>query len=204
MCRFSIWGAAMAAGEATRYVLPNVHDFDDAHDLGPATAKPHGHGSASQASSIPAAPPTSTSSDPSAIFMAAMLPLILSLTQSISPHPLVPVPAPSPLVMPMSRDALLTIEGPPFEPGITTDFPFLPTHTLECVLAFKEDVGINIVHKVDALDHHDLTPNIIHEVPHEHLAGIPGLSEGKAIKFQLFCHQWTKEFSQKLKQKEVV
>jgi hypothetical protein len=36
----------------------------------------------------------------------------------------------------MSCDILPTNEDPLVEPGIAVNFPFLPTHILECILAF--------------------------------------------------------------------
>ncbi|EUC63107.1 hypothetical protein RSOL_479280, partial [Rhizoctonia solani AG-3 Rhs1AP] len=201
MRRFAIWGAAIAAGDATRHVPPNVPEFDGPHGLGPTTTRPRGRGSATQAAPV-AAPPTSPS-NPSSIFIAALLPLILSLTQSAIPRPLAPVPAPVASILDNTSSTIEPLSELP-EPGIATSFPFLPTHTMECILAFKDEVGVDIIDKLGVLDHRDLTPNIIHEVPHEHLAGILGLSEGKAIKFQMFCRWWTREFSQKLKQKEIV
>ncbi|KAG8749059.1 hypothetical protein FRC11_011622 [Ceratobasidium sp. 423] len=131
--QFTIWSAAVAAGDATRHIPPNVAEFDGHQGLGPATTKPRGHGSTSAI-----APPVTpaTPSDPIAMFMAAMVPLLVSLTQSMVPHP----------------------TPPPVE----------------------------------------------ERVPHEHLAGVLGVSEGKTIQFQLYCHQWAKEFSCKRKEKEVV
>lgn len=150
--------------------------------------------------------------------MAAMVPLLMSLTQSVMPRAGLAPPMVPPLpVMDAPAAALPCADSSESEePGVATGFMFLPTHTLECLLAFKEDTGINIVEKAAALDHRDLTPDLIPEVcrspyiasascsscvqvPHDHLAGVLGVSEGKALKFQLFCRQWAKNFSRKQK-----
>ncbi|EUC54458.1 hypothetical protein RSOL_050110 [Rhizoctonia solani AG-3 Rhs1AP] len=190
-----------AAGEATRHIPPNVPEFDGPQGIGPATTKPRGRGGSSHTSSATAsATPSNAASDPTALFMAAMVPLFISLAQSMAPRPVLPVAEPT-----VTKDAEPTQDlADVSEPGVATSFTFLPSHTFNCVLAFKVDVGIDIISKVDALDHRDLTPDIIPEVPHEHLAGVLGVSEGKAIRFRLHCRQWAREFSRKRKEKELV
>ncbi|KAF8701569.1 hypothetical protein RHS03_06503, partial [Rhizoctonia solani] len=194
-CRFAIWSAAVAAGDATCHTPPNVAEFDGHQGLGPATTKPCGRGSASTIAS-PATPTTLL--DPTAMFMAAMVPLLVSLTQTIAPHPTPQVEEKVAKVAVVLADDLTDTD----EPGVATGFTFLPSHTFNCVLTFKLDTGINLVDKVAALDHCNLTPDIIPEVPHEHLAGVLGVSEGKTIQFQLYCRQWAKDFSHKRKEKE--
>lgn len=40
----------------------------------------------------------------------------------------------------------------------------LPSHTLDCLIAFKDEAEINIVDELKTLEHRDLTPDIIPEV----------------------------------------
>lgn len=200
--RFAIWAAAMAAGDATRFVPPNVAEFDGPQGLGTAVSKPRGRGPAQRAPSTATTP--STSSDATAMLMAAMVPLLVSLTRSVGP-PAGPAPPVSPPSIAVNIPDVATDANAlePGEPGIASGFLFLPSHTLDCLLAFKDETGINILEKAAALDHRDLTPDIIPEVPHDHLAGVLGVSEGKTLKFQLFCRRWAREFSRKQKEKEV-
>lgn len=155
------------------------------------------------------------------MLMAAMVPLLVSLTRSVGP-PAGPAPPVSPPSIAVNIPDVATDANAlePGEPGIASGFLFLPSHTLDCLLAFKDETGINILEKAAALDHRDLTPDIIPEVrdgvhpavydphttfqvPHDHLAGVLGVSEGKTLKFQLFCRRWAREFSRKQKEKEV-
>jgi hypothetical protein len=179
--RLAIWAAAMvrtthsqmnrtlkfnqAAGEATRHVPPNVAEFDGPQGSG--STLPKARGRAATSATAPAAPlvPPSTSSDAASLLMAAMVPLVMSLTQSVVPRgsllasPVVPTTEAN---MPTSSTSLAK---PDLNvPIVAPTLIFLPSHTLDCLIAFKDEAGINIIDKAQALDHRDLTPDIIPEV----------------------------------------
>lgn len=199
--RLAIWGAAMAAGEATRHVPPNVAEFDGCQISGSTIAKPRGKvGPAHLAPTAAAAPATATPTDATSLLMAAMVPLLVSLTQSMVPRAGQPAPA-VPATLSPDVPAPVGSASAPQVDGMDLDLPptiiFLHSHTLDCLIAFKSETNIDIVDKHKALEHRELTPDIIPEVPHHHLAGVLGVSEGKTIKFQLFCRRWARNFAQK-------
>ncbi|KAG8718744.1 hypothetical protein FRC09_012180 [Ceratobasidium sp. 395] len=181
--RFAMWAAAMAAGEATRHAPPNAAEFDGNQGNGTVAPKPRGRVPAA-AAQVPA---PSSSSDASSLLVAAMIPLLTSLTQSAmgSAHA-APPPDPRPAPEPVPR---APVQAPAPTPALP-EVKFTEAHILDCILAFKEESGIDLGDKVAALQHRDLTPDLIREVPLEHLATVLGVSEGKAIKYHIFCRHW--------------
>ncbi|CCO37905.1 hypothetical protein BN14_12065 [Rhizoctonia solani AG-1 IB] len=72
------------------------------------------------------------------------------------------------------------------------------SHIKDCLVAFKAKSGIDLLRHVDALKHRDLTPNVIPKVPHDHLASLLGISEGKTLLYQQFCSDWSARLMLKL------
>ncbi|CAE6438267.1 unnamed protein product [Rhizoctonia solani] len=155
MRRLSVWSAAMAAGEATRYVPPNLPEFDGVQVGGLAAPKPRGR--APTCSSASLSPPGSI--DTSLILVAALVPVISTLVQRCEALQMPsPLPAyPSATAVPVASTSQVMLDGatPPSPPS-TPD-----SHIKDCLVAFKAKSGIDLLRHVDALKHRDLTPNVI-------------------------------------------
>ncbi|QRV78748.1 hypothetical protein RhiJN_12360 [Ceratobasidium sp. AG-Ba] len=197
--RLAMWSAAMAAGEATRHAPPNVPEFDGPQGSGIVTVKHRG-----RVTAAPPVPPSSISaSDATSVLIAAMVPLLTSLTQSVfqksTTSPTVtttsdaPAPPPNPPSGPPS-----TSTSPPVHnhdgPCLDIPFMFSHDHTCDCIAGFKAESGIDLSEKLDGLKHRELTPDLLLEVPHDHLSRLFGISEGKTIMFQIYCRRWVHNF----------
>ncbi|KAB5587879.1 hypothetical protein CTheo_8679 [Ceratobasidium theobromae] len=58
------------------------------------------------------------------------------------------------------------------------------------ISAFQKYSGIDISEGQEYLEYHELTPDIIHAVPYQHLADILKVTKGNALKYQLFCQEF--------------
>ncbi|KAG8685087.1 hypothetical protein FRC09_014970 [Ceratobasidium sp. 395] len=203
--RLTMWAAAMAAGEATRHAPPNVPEFDGPQGSGTVTVKQRGRVTAVPAPA-PAPVPSTSASDATSVLIAAMVPLLTSLTQSVVDQstkastatpdtPKVPNPPADPPANP-PPPPVPTAAATQAHNGSCLGLPYVfsHNHTQDCVIAFKAESGIDVTEKLGALEHRDLTTDLLLEVPYDHLGGLLGLTEGKAIKFQIFCRHWVHNF----------
>ncbi|KAI9059855.1 hypothetical protein FKP32DRAFT_1578952 [Trametes sanguinea] len=178
--KLRIWASAIHAHEATKHTPPNSVEFDGARDGRLLTAKPRGR-------TGPASLTPTSSLDPTALLMAAVLPLITSLADRQ------PTTAPAPTSSPAAPSI-----GPqagqkrPLSPAPD------PNHELaDCLQAFKVTKGIDFTAHEATLLSLDFTPDILADVPAARLREITGAAEGRVLKFQVFCRQWNARLEEK-------
>jgi hypothetical protein len=106
--------------------------------------------------------------DPSALLVAALIPLVTSLAQQNNklappaPADVAPAPVAPPPSMPDVPSAPSTSKA---ELNIPSSPPSTPaSYIRNCLLAFQVDSGIDLVHHENMLAHRDLTPDIIYDV----------------------------------------
>ncbi|QRV85421.1 hypothetical protein RhiJN_27502 [Ceratobasidium sp. AG-Ba] len=143
-----------AASEATHHAPPNAPEFDGPQGLGAAAVKPCRH-----AATAPAAPSSGTNA--TSLLIAAMVPLLATLTQSVvgqnstvpsaplPPHAPDPPPNPTPSMSALQASSMLAPNGP----------------------NFLEELEIDLMDKLEALKHCHLIPNLLLEVPYDDLGG---------------------------------
>ncbi|KAG8736636.1 hypothetical protein FRC10_009076 [Ceratobasidium sp. 414] len=61
------------------------------------------------------------------------------------------------------------------------------------ITAFREHSGIDLSEGQAYLEHHELTPEVVPEVPYQDLADHLKIMEGKVLKYQLFCREFLKK-----------
>lgn len=107
--------------------------------------------------------------------MTAMLPMLTSFFDRQATAPATSVPSDS-RVRERSPVALMGDE----------------LHT--CLVAFKHAKAIDLLDKETVLSENDLTPDIIPKLPLARLQELIALSEGTALKFQVYCEEWYKRW----------
>ena len=123
--------------------------------------------------------PTAPNNDTSTLLMAAMLPLLTNLAQK---RPRSPSPA--------RRSAPAT---PCRSKAVSLPFLSLPGQGSElhaCLGDFLAASGLDLTDCEDVLLKQELTPDIIPEIPFDHLCTITGAVKGRIRKFQAYCKIW--------------
>jgi hypothetical protein len=158
-----------AASDATKHEPPNTIEFDGVCDGRLISGRSRVRGN------HPAAPPAT---DPTMLLMASLIPLLTGLSR---PHEdQLTNPA-----MPIVRQASNTILVTPMD----TPMPGEELHA--CLLAFKEEKGIDLLHIKLSLADLDLTPDILGRVPVAWLCAVMGAIKGQIWKFQAFATEWS-------------
>ena len=191
MCCLAAWAAAMvslcfrqltdlcsvliplvqAAGETTKYLPPNIPDFNGVHDSTCSISTPHGcAGPLSQAAPTPSS--TSTTEHTMSLMMDFL---------TVQAKATMPTPAP-PLPVQMSHQ--------------NTPIVTFPLSTLAAELQrFLEDFcclkGIGITTYCATLKACVLSPDIFAHLTVTRITKLTGLAEGHAVKLQVFGKQWS-------------
>jgi hypothetical protein len=165
-----------AAADATKHEPPNTVEFDGIRDGRLSSVKARGRSGPRRASS-PSTPPV----DPTALWMAAMIPLITSLVSK-------PAQTLEPPVTPRHMTNLT-------EPVSPIPSPSSELHA--CLIDFARVKDINLLLSESVLMERGLTPDIIPKVPVPHLCDITGAVEGHIWKFQSFCCDWVEHLAEK-------
>ncbi|KAJ7051597.1 hypothetical protein C8F01DRAFT_639347 [Mycena amicta] len=177
MRKFRAWAAAVVAGDATVHVPPNTADFDGVRDG--RTSRPRGRRSA---------PEPSTSSDTSNVLLAAMLPILASMSSKADPFrtpPRTTVPADCPAA--------------PQRPAAAPSSP-VPARDQElhaCLVAFREAKDIDMLDAEASLAELELTPDAIVNVPVARLMEVTGAVEGRVYKLVAFSRDWVARLEEK-------
>ncbi|KAI0794060.1 hypothetical protein C8Q74DRAFT_1365587 [Fomes fomentarius] len=178
--RLKSWAAAVAAGEATKYIPPNNSDFDGV--VGP---KPRGTLGPHSA----AAPSVG---DPTQALLLGLMPLFTALAgqQLVSAHTAGP--------------SVFSLGNPPRTPAHVSQrsplsSPLQPDdnelHQFLVALLAKKDIDLLACEsQLAALD---FTPDILPVVEVSQLKEVTGATDGKLIKMQLFAKEWTKRQEEK-------
>ena len=123
--------------------------------------------------------PTAPSNDTSTLLMAAMLPLLTNLVQKC-PRSLSPACQSVPATPCHSKAVSL-----PFSP-----LPRQGSKLHACLGDFLAASGLDLTDCKDVLLKQELTPDIIPEIPFDHLCTITGTAKGRIQKFQAYCKIW--------------
>ncbi|CAE6501942.1 unnamed protein product [Rhizoctonia solani] len=195
---FKIWSAAIAAGKAT-VLEPPEHDLFCTPNqlanpiegmLAPGSKRAPGRRAGSSgnlSTNATTLASTVVSSTLTGLFGAlnANIGQLAMLNQhsgvQAQAQPVALTPALAPAVAPGPGPDPARTPSPLPEPGAEIE---------ACVIGFKEQVGVDLTGKVDALKQRELGPDIMDKVPFHHLADILGVAEGTAIRFQIFAQSW--------------
>ncbi|KAI8996315.1 hypothetical protein BD414DRAFT_408305, partial [Trametes punicea] len=176
--RLRVWASAIHAHEATKHIPPNSIEFDGTRDGRLLTAKPRGR-------TGPTSSMSTSSLDPTALLMAAVLPLITSLADRQSTATLAAASSSSTPSNSLSRKRPLSPAPDPND------------ELADCLQAFKVMKGIDFTAHETTLLSLDFTPDILAEVPAARLCEITGAAEGRVLKFQVFCRWWNARLEEK-------
>ncbi|KAH7903026.1 hypothetical protein BJ138DRAFT_1198541, partial [Hygrophoropsis aurantiaca] len=176
--KLKIWAAAIAAADATKHQPPNTVDFDGIRDGRLSSIKPRGRTGPTSTSST-------SSSDSTALLMAAILPFITSNLASRSP---LASPSVEPSTPTHQRHLSVTPQSPLPEPG---------SEIRTCLRDFLKAKDIDLTNAEQSLKALELTPDIIADVPVGHLCEVMAAVEGRVRKFQVFCKVWSDRLEDK-------
>ncbi|KAI0682866.1 hypothetical protein BC835DRAFT_1398076 [Cytidiella melzeri] len=178
--RLKMWSAAIIAGKATMETPPP--ELLDGGDIS-VKFKPRGLNGSRSASSMSS---NSGTGDVTSLLATTMLPMAVmymqQMTESFAARRSGPTLSHSVVAVPTTDST-----------GLETRHTGVPVgdEVLRCVQDFFAEQKIDLTAFVDVLVVHDFTPDII---PHVSIARLMevlgGVTEGKALKFQLFCRSW--------------
>lgn len=154
-----------AASDATKHEPPNTIEFDGIRDGRLISGRSRVRGNA---------PPAT---DPTMLLMASLIPLLTGLSRPQGDQLVNPA---IPIVRQASNPILAT----------AMDVPIPGEELHACLLAFKEEKGIDLIHVKSSLADLDLTPDILGRVPVSRLCAVTGAIEGQIWKFQAFATEW--------------
>lgn len=134
--------------------------------------------------------------DLSTVLVAAILPMIANMVQQMtSAHP---AAAPT---LALAPQAQVPSPSTPQRPRTVVVFdspaPLAQNELHTCLVGFHGVQGIDILAREETLADLNLTPDIIHLVSISRLQELTGLSEGKAMKFQVYCKEWMARLMEK-------
>ncbi|KAG6846921.1 hypothetical protein H0H93_011079 [Arthromyces matolae] len=175
--RLKAWAAAIAAGDATKSMPPNIPEFDGARDGGDGAPRTRGRTGPFSTSSSSASGPVDQST---LLFSALIASLQRGRSRSRSPRPSTPVKR--------RREETMVFSSPP-EAG---------TEIEACLRDFAKDKAIDMIGAGSTLRDLELTPDIIPQVPVARLCEITEAHEGRVLKLQQFCTQWQTRYEAKL------
>jgi len=174
----SLMSLFQAAADATKHEPPSTVDFDGIRDGRIIAKKPRGR-TGPRAQEVAAAPTTDTN----ALLMAAVIPLLTRLSEK---RPRSPSPSRQPAIQPSpSTPCRSKVGSLPFSP-----IPGRGSELRTCLSDFTEASGLDLTACEDTLMERELTPDIIPDVPVDHLCTITGAVEGRIWKFQVYCKRW--------------
>ncbi|KAG9105853.1 hypothetical protein FRC07_009077 [Ceratobasidium sp. 392] len=187
MRRKKMWAAAIHAKTATLEVPPELPEFIPADRITGSAA------SRSRRSAAAAAPSTA---DVGNLISSILAPITASMVGAMSAMAGVPnVAAPPALLAPTSR-----IAAPPSTVSylIRTPSP-VPNPTPEalisaCLDSFFRHTNIDLSSRKEYLVHNLLTPNLIKDVPFDHLLFKLRAPEGHVIEYCNFCAEWSRKY----------
>jgi hypothetical protein len=115
--------------------------------------------------------------------MAAVIPLLTRLSEKRARSP---SPSRQPVIQPSpSTPCRSKVRSLPFSP-----IPGCGSELRACLSDFTEASGLDLTTCEDTLMERELTPDIIPDVPVDHLCAITGVVEGRIRKFQVYCKRW--------------
>jgi hypothetical protein len=164
-----------AANDATKHEPPNTIEFEGVRDSRLVASKPRGRTGPRTAAETHSTP------DATAILMAAMLPLLTSLSQKRPRSP-----SPSHALRPPATPSCASREtSTPLSP-----LPASGSELRACLSDFAETTGIDLTGCEDSLMVLELTPDILPDVPVVRLCEVTGAVEGRIRKLQSYCKDW--------------
>ena len=161
-----------AASDATKHEPPNTIEFDGIRD---------GRLLSSRSRVRANVPSTPATTDPATLLVASLIPLLTSLSCSQGDHLSTLTNAAIPVIRTTSKLILAT----------PMDIPMPGEELHACLLAFKEEKGIDLTHIKSSLADLELTPDILGQVPVSRLCAVTGAIEGQVWKFQMFATEWS-------------
>jgi len=128
------------------------------------------------------------------LLMAAIIPLLTSMTSQSHKRPRSPLPLASfapitPVHTPVRKAASVAT---PFSP-----LPGVGSELRACLSDFTETSGFDMTGCKESLADLELTPDIIPDVPVARLCEVTGTVKGRLRKFQAYCKTWNTRFQMK-------
>ncbi|KAG9082345.1 hypothetical protein FRC06_005111 [Ceratobasidium sp. 370] len=185
MWRLKMWAAAIYAGRATLEIPPQIPEFVATQDPGgPSTSRSRHAAPASNTSTAEVGTLVSSIMAPVAASLAGVM-SAMARAPNVPAPPVLSVPTPIP---PTSMSRL--VRTPPLIPNPTPE-ALIST----CLDAFLEHTGIDFSGRKEYLVHNLLTPNLISDVPFEHLLAKLGAPVGHVVQYRQFCYDWAQKYN---------
>ena len=165
-----------------KLIPPNVSEFDGSCDGCLPGPRPRGHAGPGQSTVTP-----NQQFGDMMQFISGLLPLLGTMpckracSESLSP---------------VRRNPVTPVQKAHVSPSLSP-VPAADSELQSCLSDFVAVKGIDLTVSEEALMALNLMPDIIPEVPVQHLCDITHAMEGQALKLHVFCHGWNAHLEEK-------